>query len=71
MIAIFDKVVFNFLNGNNDANGKNFSFIYDHGTARHAPFYDLVCTQAYPELSKVMAMKIGDQNKVEKLTAQN
>lgn len=63
ILRLFDAVVFNFLIGNGDAHGKNFSFLYANGRARLAPLYDLVCTQAYPNLSPEMAMKIGDERK--------
>lgn len=61
-----DAVIFNFLVGNHDAHGKNFSFIYDHSLALGlrasiAPLYDIVCTSYYPELSQKMAMKIGGE----------
>ena len=71
VLALFDAVIFNFLIGNNDAHGKNFSFIYEGEAARFAPLYDLVCTQAYPELSQVMAMKIGGQKEVARLTSKD
>lgn len=54
-----DALLFNMLIGNADAHAKNFSFIYENGTRRLAPFYDLVCTLAWPKLSTRMAMKIG------------
>jgi len=60
VLKLFDAVVFNFLIGNNDAHGKNFSFLYTVDCARFAPLYDLVSTRAYPRLSENMAMKIGD-----------
>ena len=60
-----DAVIFNFLVGNHDAHGKNFSLIYDSSSqglnASMAPLYDIVCTAYYPELSKKMAMKIGGE----------
>ena len=63
LIQLFHAVLFNYLIGNNDAHGKNFSLLYElasHGhTIRLAPFYDLVSTAIYPELSAKMAMKIG------------
>ncbi len=62
---LLDAVIFNFLVGNNDAHGKNFSFIYEGGEARLAPLYDIVCTLYYPELSKKMAMKIGGEYKTD------
>ena len=59
---------FNYLIGNNDAHGKNFSFLYHDDGARLAPLYDLVCTRAYPDLADEMAMKIGGERKPHRLT---
>ena len=50
--------MFNFFIGNNDAHGKNFSLLYENGTVQLSPFYDLLSTVYYPELSDTMAMKI-------------
>ena len=64
---LLDAMIFNYLIGNNDAHGKNFSLLYTSQGARFAPLYDLVSTAVYPELSPKMAMKIGgtyDSNKV-------
>jgi len=63
---LLDAVIFNYLIGNNDAHGKNFSLVYDTQAgagyaARFSPLYDLVCTVCYPDLSKKMAMKIGGE----------
>ena len=59
---LLNAAIFNFLIGNNDAHGKNFSLLYSgSGGARLAPLYDIVCTVYYPELSKKMAMKIGGE----------
>lgn len=53
-------MIFNYLIGNNDAHGKNFSILhYDNGEIKFAPAYDILCSQVYPELSNKMAMKIG------------
>ena len=53
-------LIFNFLIGNGDAHGKNFSLLYgEDRSVRLAPFYDLVCTQVYEDLSDDMSMKIG------------
>ena len=70
---LLDAVIYNFLVGNNDAHGKNFSLQYHGvGTAnqqiRLAPLYDVVSTTYYPELSKDMAMKIGRQYSSDKVT---
>lgn len=59
--ALLDAVMFNFLIGNNDAHGKNFSLLYSGGQIRLAPLYDLLSTSYYPELSAKMAMKIGGE----------
>ena len=54
-------VVFNYLVGNNDAHGKNFAILYDsNDTARLAPFYDILCAQAYDQLTDEMCMKVGE-----------
>jgi serine/threonine-protein kinase HipA len=59
-------VIFNYLIGNMDAHGKNFSLLH-HLTSniRLAPFYDIVCTRAYQELTSKMAMKIGSKYEVD------
>jgi serine/threonine-protein kinase HipA len=66
VLRFTDAVIFNFLIGNNDAHGKNYSLLYQGWPQRHsatvlAPLYDLVCTRFYPELSQRMAMKIGGE----------
>ena len=63
-----DGLVFNVLIGNADAHGKNYSILYREGNRRLAPFYDLVCTLAWPELSKTPAMKIGKSESIETIT---
>jgi serine/threonine-protein kinase HipA len=70
---LLDAVIFNYLVGNNDAHGKNFSLLYHGvGTAnleiRLAPLYDVVSTAYYPELSEDMAMKIGGEYSPERVT---
>jgi len=64
---LLDAVIFNFLIGNHDAHGKNFSLVYGAET-RLAPLYDVLSTTYYPELSKKMAMKIGDEYASDKVT---
>jgi serine/threonine-protein kinase HipA len=72
---LLDAVIFNFLIGNNDAHGKNFSLTYNHDgsgiATRLAPLYDLICTRFYPSLDKKMAMKIGDKALSDKITLQH
>jgi len=69
--ALLDAVIFNFLIGNHDAHGKNFSFLYSAGQTRLAPLYDLLSTSYYPELSPKMAMKIGGKYLSTKITAKH
>lgn len=66
---LLDSAIFNYLIGNTDAHGKNFSLLYgrEPGDARLAPLYDLVCTVYYPELSRKMAMKIGGEYVLDKI----
>ena len=64
--ALLDAAIYNFVIGNNDAHGKNFSLLY-HGKKASdlriglAPLYDLLCTAYYSELSGKMAMKLGGE----------
>ena len=61
LLALLDAVTLNFLIGNHDAHGKNFSLLYDADGTRLAPLYDLVSTAVYPGLSRKMAMKLGGE----------
>jgi serine/threonine-protein kinase HipA len=62
--AFMDGLIFNMLIGNADAHGKNYSMIYRPGERRLAPFYDLVATIVWPELSARLAMNIGNGKNV-------
>lgn len=69
---LLGMVIFNLIVGNNDAHGKNFSFLfYGDGHARLAPAYDILSTVYYPELTSKMAMKIGDEYESVKLIAKD
>ena len=61
-------LIFNVLIGNADAHGKNLSFLYSGGERRLSPYYDLVSTLAWPDLSKNLAMKIGGCESVNAFT---
>lgn len=56
-------VVFNYLIGNCDAHAKNISLLLDEESVRLAPFYDLMSTVIYQNLSKELAMKIGREDR--------
>ena len=68
--GLLDAVIFNFLIGNHDAHGKNFSLLYGNET-RLAPLYDVLSTTYYPDLAKKMAMKIGGEYESEKVQPKN
>ncbi|MCP4627065.1 MAG: type II toxin-antitoxin system HipA family toxin [bacterium] len=62
--ALVKWVIFNYFIGNADAHAKNLSLIREiDGSIRLAPFYDLISTRVYPEISKKMAMKIGKESR--------
>src|SRR6185437_8408650 len=76
LARLLDAVIFNYLVGNNDAHGKNFSLLYPGARTgdfqvRLAPLYDIVSTAYYPELSREMAMKLGGEYSSERVTPQN
>ena len=58
-MSFIDRIIFNYLIGNTDAHGKNFSFLYDKEKARLAPMYDLVSLAIYPAFEAHRAMHIG------------
>ena len=73
LARLLDEVVFNYVVGNNDAHGKNFSLVYRPGGTgeleiRLSPLYDVVSTIYYPELSRDMAMRIGEQYSTQNVT---
>ena len=55
---LWEALAFNWLIGNCDAHGKNYSLLYDTGTPTLAPLYDLVSTVLYPDLTTRLAMSI-------------
>jgi serine/threonine-protein kinase HipA len=59
VMSIIRIALFNYIIGNADAHGKNFSFLFTKDGIKLAPFYDLLSTEVYPNLSAKMAMKIG------------
>jgi serine/threonine-protein kinase HipA len=59
-LALVDAVALNFVLGNHDAHGKNFSVLLADGV-HLAPLYDLVSTAVYAGLDRKMAMAIGGE----------
>ena len=70
-LSLFHGVIFNFLIGNGDAHGKNFSILYEDGAMESlSPFYDLMCTVVYSNIYKAkMAMKLGGEYRFRDVTA--
>jgi len=64
---LLNAVIFNYLIGNNDVHGKNYSLLYDGNSVSFTPLYDLISTVYYPELDKNMAMKIGGEYDSDKI----
>jgi serine/threonine-protein kinase HipA len=76
LARLLDAIIFNYLVGNNDAHGKNFSLLYrglgtDHLHVGVAPLYDILSTVYYPEISRTMAMKLGGEYSSEKVWPHN
>lgn len=67
VLAFLDAAVFNLIVGNADAHGKNFSLLYRGAAVSLAPFYDLLSTVAYPDLSPNLAMKIAKRATLEEI----
>ncbi len=68
-LKLLTAVIFNFLVGNMDAHGKNFSLLHGTQGIRLAPMYDVICTLAFPDFSKVLAMDIGDYDDPQEIFA--
>ncbi|HVQ59973.1 MAG TPA: type II toxin-antitoxin system HipA family toxin [Solirubrobacterales bacterium] len=60
--AFVRALVIDFLLGNSDAHGKNFSLLYANSGVRLAPLYDIVSTAVYPEVTGRLAMSIGGED---------
>jgi serine/threonine-protein kinase HipA len=57
-------IIFNYIIGNCDVHAKNISILHSN-KIKLAPFYDLISTMAFPELSKKLAMYIGRQKNID------
>jgi serine/threonine-protein kinase HipA len=60
--------LFQFLIGNCDAHGKNFSFFVSRTGIDPSPWYDLVNVQVYPGINHEIAMAFGDVFSFDELT---
>jgi serine/threonine-protein kinase HipA len=62
----WEALVFNWLIGNCDAHGKNFSLLYDAGAPTLAPLYDLVSTKLY-DVTTRLAMSIDGATRLDEI----
>jgi len=62
-LHLISWVIFNFLTGNADAHAKNLSLLITPAGIVLAPFYDLVSTAIYRELTDKLALRIGGENR--------
>jgi serine/threonine-protein kinase HipA len=60
--------IFQFMIGNSDAHGKNFSFFCRREGLEPTPFYDLVSVVQYDHILHEMAMAYGDEFELDKIT---
>lgn len=60
--AVIHWIAFNYLIGNLDAHAKNIAFLMRGQKAAVAPFYDMLCVEAYLP-RQTMAMSIAGENK--------
>jgi serine/threonine-protein kinase HipA len=64
---LFRQIAFRCAVGDEDGHGKNYSLLLDGGRVRLAPLYDSLCTLVYPDLTRKMAAKIGNQETLDKV----
>jgi Uncharacterized protein related to capsule biosynthesis enzymes len=73
-IADYNKFVkinvFNYIIGNCDAHGKNYSLLYDRSLSRCslAPFYDIVSSTIDDRFSRKLAMRLGHDKDIDRVT---
>ena len=68
---LFHSVVFNYLIGNCDCHGKNYSILYNGRKTELAPLYDIVSTTLYEGLTDKLSMKIGRHYEIEKVSQED
>jgi serine/threonine-protein kinase HipA len=60
-LSMLRWALYQFVIGNSDAHGKNFSFYVQRTGLTATPWYDLVSVVQYPQFSHEMAMAFGDE----------
>jgi len=64
-------VIFNYLMGNCDSHGKNYSLLYKNDRVELSPLYDVVSTVIYPGLTENLSMKIGKHYEIQKVSKED
>lgn len=68
-LTLLRWALFQFLIGNSDAHGKNFSFFVHRQGLEPAPWYDLLSVVQYPGIDHELAMAFGDAFSLEEVSA--
>lgn len=66
-LAMLRWALYQFIIGNCDAHGKNFSFFVQPSGLAATPWYDLVSVVQYPQFAREMAMAFGDEFKLDQI----
>lgn len=64
-------MLFNYVMGNCDSHGKNYSLLYKNNRIELSPLYDVVSTIIYPGLTEKLSMKIGKHYEIQKVTQED
>ena len=64
-------VLFNYVIGNCDSHGKNYSLLYKKNRIELSPLYDVVSTIIYSGLTEKLSMKIGKHYEIQKVTRED
>lgn len=64
-------VLFNYVIGNCDSHGKNYSLLYKNNRVELSPLYDVVSTIIYSGLTDKLSMKIGKHYEIQKVTQED
>jgi len=64
-------MLFNYLIGNCDSHGKNYSLLYKNNRVELSPLYDVVSTIIYSGLTEKLSMKIGEHYEIQKVSKED
>ncbi|MBL8549917.1 MAG: type II toxin-antitoxin system HipA family toxin [Hyphomonadaceae bacterium] len=63
VMSLLDYVIFNIATCNTDAHAKNYSLMLSGRGAALAPIYDVLCADAWPNVTKNLAQRVGDKSR--------